>query len=59
MRRRCAAIVTTEPLHVTHPGNSPARKKQGDLAWPEHIEAALIEGQRILLTYRHRSFPFC
>ena len=42
-----AAIVTTEPIRATRLGRGRARKgdRQGDLVWPEHIEAALIEGR--------------
>ncbi len=38
-----------EPLRTTRLGKGRARKedKRGDLVWPEHIEAALIEGQSI------------
>ena len=41
------ASVTTEPIRATRLGKGRARKgdRQGDLVWPEHIEAALIEGQ--------------
>ena len=37
---------TIEPVRTTRLGKGRARKedKQGDLVWPEHIEAALIEG---------------
>lgn len=46
---RASAVVhsdTIEPVRTTRLGKGRARKedKQGDLVWPEHIEAALIEG---------------
>jgi len=39
----------TEPIRAPRLGKGRVRKgdKQGDLVWPEHIEAALIEGQSI------------
>ena len=41
-----AVSETIEPVRTTRLGKGRARKedKQGDLVWPEHIEAALIEG---------------
>ena len=40
---------TIEPVRTTRLGKGRARKedKQGELVWPEHIEAAFIEGQSI------------